>query len=374
MFKTPNNVGMRKQYCTVMSVPLRTSSYFSSTCSITSVLVHWDFWRGKDFLSSLKSRSIHHQLEIWLSSSGYIPLFPPVHVFKDINDFKSKKRKKNSLPSFFIFYPDPFIIVIFSFIFLTPLNSWRQEGLLELLRGVWTLSSCTLSLRTSESTSCLTCLKGDTPCVCCFHKSKSTSVLKSATSQPVSAACSQGQLWHTVVPSNQVHRRFHLQSHSVFASRYVVGLHILENVTICWCVGGDLLHKTTKLYIEDDLWWAEAHIQIGKIEVGPFNSSNDYVSKTIFNCTDFQKKSSGNALYFRCTCKFGAWLVSTQKVSKAKGTELDWLFHQVRMLSIMVVRSSSLCLSCISIMFESQAAHLFRPLENLLNFCSEGPK
>lgn len=63
--------------------------------------------------------------------------------------------------------------------------------------------SCTLSPRTSESTSCLTCLKETPPPhVCCFHQSKSTSVLKSATSEcsPTGASLTDylplpGALW-----------------------------------------------------------------------------------------------------------------------------------------------------------------------------------
>lgn len=55
----------------------------------------------------------------------------------------------------------------------------RQDATEELLRAAGTFPSCTLGPRTFESTSCLTCLKGTPlPHDCCFHQSKSTSVLR----------------------------------------------------------------------------------------------------------------------------------------------------------------------------------------------------
>lgn len=81
--------------------------------------------------------------------------------------YQRKKSSPPPVPWFLSWTIHPHVFSLFVF---NPLDSSSQDGALELLRGAGTFPSCTLSPRTSESTSCPICLKGTHPLphVWCF--------------------------------------------------------------------------------------------------------------------------------------------------------------------------------------------------------------
>lgn len=136
------------------------------------------------------------------------------------------QRKKSSS----ILWFDPFTLM---FWFYPPTDSSRQDGTLELLRVAGTLtllhfkSSCLLIHFLSH----LPQGPPPTPHVCCFHKSKSTSVLKSAASRSAHLTGAD------ILPSYQVQRGSHLPSHSAFAIRHAADVHgLVHDAWITrWC-------------------------------------------------------------------------------------------------------------------------------------------
>lgn len=135
----------------------------------------------------------------------------------------------------------PFIHSCFYFVsFLT--HAILDGRMAQLLRGAGTFQSCTLSPRTSESTSCL---KGDAPlhhpCVRRLLKSKSMSVLKRC-HQPVSQPTGGGT---EILSPCQVPHSFHFPLDTLSRLKYLLKSFFMKMRTFFY----------NRLDVKDGLRW-----------------------------------------------------------------------------------------------------------------------